>query len=163
MTSRLVPLIWSLPLTSNLPPPRPLTAVEWKVACGNLAVLNQLGRGSSASLSGTPRVALAMSTVKAILLVSGLEGSKAICASNFLKRPSTGTPICLLTKIISLWAGTSFCWASASVLVRAEMATKADTTKREAYMEVPVKKSSNDLGFRTHGLQHFNGDQATCG
>ena len=58
-------------------------------------------------------VALPMSTVKAILLVAGVVGLNATCASNFLNRPSTGTPICLLTNTISLCVGNSFCCARA--------------------------------------------------
>ena len=47
--------------------------------------LNHTALGSSASVSLEPRVALPVSTVKVILLVASLAGSKATWASNFLK------------------------------------------------------------------------------
>ena len=49
-------------------------------------------------------MALPVSMLKATLPASGFFGSRLICASNFLKRPSTGTPICLVTKVTSLCA-----------------------------------------------------------
>ncbi len=80
------------------------------MALGNWATLNHTGLGSSALASG-PMSTLPVSTVKAILLVASLAGSKLIWALKVLNRPSTGTPICLLTKRISLWAGTTACCA----------------------------------------------------
>ena len=41
--------------------------------------------------------------------VSGFFGSNATLASNLRNLPSTGTPICLLVKAISLPVGTSCC------------------------------------------------------
>ena len=108
-TSCVAPLIVSLPAASNLPPPRAFTALDWNVACGNLAALNHAALGTSASVSGDPKLALAVSILNAICAACGLAGSNATLASNFLKRPSTGTPICLLTKTISLRAASSFC------------------------------------------------------
>src|SRR5260221_172337 len=78
------PLMLSLPSTWYLPPPSALTAVESNTACGNLATLNQSALGSSASVSLAPMVALPVSTVKRILLVSGLAVSNWTWASNFL-------------------------------------------------------------------------------
>ena len=112
-TSWLAPLIVSLPATSNRPGPAALTVLLANVACGNSLVLNHSGLMSSASVSGAPSAALPRSTLKLIFAASGFFGSKATCASNFLNLPSTGTPICLLVKAISLCAGTSFCCASA--------------------------------------------------
>jgi hypothetical protein len=64
--------------------------------------------GTSASVSGTPKVALPVSMVKLTLPASGF-GSKLICASQLRNLPSTGTPIWCEVKPISLWAGTTFC------------------------------------------------------
>ena len=123
-TSLLTPLIASLPAISYLPPPSALIVPDWKVAFGNLAALNQTGFGSSASASLLIET-LARSTLNAILLAAGLAGSKAIWPSNWRKRPSTGTPICLLTKVISLCAGTSFCcaWAGTRTVAAARPMT----------------------------------------
>jgi len=105
-----------------------LTAVDWNVACGNCLVANQSGLVSSASVSATPSATLPRSMVRPIFEASGFFGSKATCASNFLNLPSTGTPICLLTKAISLCAGTSFCCAQAGVETAAAAASA--TTSR---------------------------------
>src|SRR6185295_13556659 len=40
-TSRLDPLTLSFPATSNLPPPKAFTLLDWKMACGNCLVENQ--------------------------------------------------------------------------------------------------------------------------
>ena len=106
-TSRAVPLMVSLPAASNLPPPRPRNVVDTNVAFGNFAVLNHAALANSASVSAAPRLALPRSTVKFTWPACGCLGLKSICASNCRKRPSTGTPICLLVKAISLCAGTS--------------------------------------------------------
>ena len=45
------------------------------------------------------------------VVASGFFGSKATVASNLRKRPSTGTPICLLTKRIWLFDASIFCGA----------------------------------------------------
>ena len=52
-TGRLLPLMLSVPATSNLPAPAGLTPVDTKVACGNFLVSNHspVGRVSSRSLS----------------------------------------------------------------------------------------------------------------
>ncbi len=109
-TSLLTPLMLSLPATSNLLASMRLMLLDWKVALGNAATLNHTALGSSA-LASRPMSTLPVSTVKAILLVASLAGSKATWALKVLNLPSTGTPICLLTNWISLWAGTSACCA----------------------------------------------------
>ena len=95
----------------NLPPPSPLIALDWKLACGNFAVSNQglcsLGVGLRDAERGAADV-----DRSATLPASGCFGSSAIWASNFLNRPSTGTPICLLTNDDLALAGTSLATAS---------------------------------------------------
>ena len=74
----------SLPVTSYWVGPSALTAVDSKRALGNCATLNHTGLGISASASREPRVALPVSTVKAMRLAAGVAGSKATWASNTL-------------------------------------------------------------------------------
>src|SRR2546425_1174764 len=128
------PLMLSLPSTWYLPPPSALTAVESNTACGNLATLNQSALGSSASVSLAPMVALPVSTVKRILLVSGLAVSNWTWASNFLKWPCRGTPICLAVKFTALWAGTSFCSARSAWDARAAAARAMEVSVEEKRM-----------------------------
>jgi hypothetical protein len=80
---------------------------------GELGDVEPGALGTSASVSGTPKVALPVSMVKLTLPASGFFGSKLICASQLRNLPSTGTPIWCEVKPISLWAGTTFCWAKA--------------------------------------------------
>src|SRR5438552_13790660 len=141
-TSRAAPLIASLPTTSKRPGPLGLTLVDWKTACGNCLMLNQSGLASSASVSATPRATLARSMVSAIFAASGFFGSNASCASNLRKRPSTGTPICLLVKAISLFAATS-CWAETGSAVAANSA-RAEAAKvgfMRAFIGVVIEDS----------------------
>ncbi len=62
-----------------------LDGAGFKRGLGELGHVEPHGLGSSASVSLEPRVALPVSTVKVILLVASLAGSKATWASNFLK------------------------------------------------------------------------------
>jgi hypothetical protein len=146
----------SLPVTSNLPAPSALIALDWKVACGNFGTLNQTGLGSSASTSGAPKLALPMSIVKLTLPASGFFGSKAIWASNLRKWPSTGTPICLLTKAISLLAASSFCCASAGADVPARTSSAAVAAQAAGRKTV----IGNSREMRTCG---FRADRCPCG
>ena len=111
VTGWLLPLMLSVPATSSLPASTCLTPVDMKVAFGNFRVSNQSGLSNSASVSAVPMEALPRSIVKLIFDAATCFGSNAICASNWRNLPSTGTPICRVTKAISLCAGTSFCWA----------------------------------------------------
>ncbi len=104
-TSRTLPLMVSLPSTMNLPLPRPLMAVDLKVASGNFATSNQIDLGSSASASGTPSSPLSIVICTLMLPDSGFFGSRSSVASKVLNLPSTGTPICLVTKTTSLCEG----------------------------------------------------------
>jgi hypothetical protein len=121
VTSTDVPLMLSLPATSNLPPPWALMLEDSKMACGNWGTLNQTGLGSSASVSRAPMVALPVSTVKRMRLVASLAGSNASCASNFLKCPCNGTPIWRALNSTRLCAGSNCCcaWAGAAASSRA--------------------------------------------
>src|SRR6218665_422677 len=145
-TSFVAPLIASLPVTSNLPPPRAFTALDWKVACGKAFVLNQSGLTTSASVSAAPSETLARSIVKPIFAVSVFFGSNATWASNFLNLPSTGTPICLLVKAISLWAGTSFCWAATGSTAATRAAAAMSFWK---VMVSSVRKDRRKFGGRS--------------
>ena len=102
-----MPFSSSLPTAWKRPPPSALIALDWNTARGNFALLNQGARGSSASLSAKPTVALPVSTVIETVPVCGAFGSSASWASNLRKRPSIGTPLCLTWNVISLCAGTS--------------------------------------------------------
>jgi hypothetical protein len=84
VTGFVVPLSVSLPAISNLPSPSALMAPDWKLACGKCAASNQGALGSSASLIGMPKPALAVSICSATVPPSGFLGSKATWASNFL-------------------------------------------------------------------------------
>src|SRR5688500_15879737 len=105
--SRTMLLMVSLPLTTNLPLPRLLMAVDRNVASGNFATSNQVDLGSSTSASGTPSNALSMLICTLALPLSGFFGSSSRLASKVRNLPSTGTPICLVTKVTSLCAGCS--------------------------------------------------------
>src|SRR3954467_7009306 len=120
--SLVVPFTLSLPDTSYLPPPLALMAVDAKVAVGNLATLNQVALGTSASVSGEPNVALEVAMVKATLPASGFFGSNAMSAVHLANRPSTGTPISLMANVIWLWAGTTWACAKTAPVKASEAA-----------------------------------------
>ena len=122
-----MPLRSSLPAAWNRPPPSALSALDWNTARGNLALLNQAARGSSASLSAKPTVALPVSTVIVTVPVCGAFGSSVSWASNLRNRPSIGTPLCLTWKVISLCAGTSL--AGAAVCAPAAVASTSGASR----------------------------------
>ena len=121
------PFSSSLPAAWKRPPPSALIALDWNTARGNFALLNQGARGSSASLSAKPTVALPVSTVIATVPLCGAFGSSASWASNLRKRPSIGTPLCLTWNVISLCAGTSL-----AVGARLRAGRRREQERREA-------------------------------
>jgi hypothetical protein len=144
-TSLLRPLMLSLPATSNWLAFTRLMLLDWNVAWGNAATLNQVALGSSA-LASRLMSALPVSTVKAILLVASWAGSNATWALKRLKRPSTGTPIWRLTNTMSLCAGSSVCWAWAASGSSGsnETAAKEKDHKRafiQQFLHQEIKKS----------------------
>src|SRR5574340_1216968 len=80
---------------------------EVKLATGVFLVSNHALPATSSSASALPVSMLARSISMRALPVSGLAGSTEICAANFLKLPSTGTFICLETKVMLLCCGRS--------------------------------------------------------
>ena len=109
-----------------------VTALVWRVLYAPEGFFNNalqaVGLGSWGRIwLAEPRTVLYALVVASLWRSSGyimvlyLAGLKSICASNFLKRPSTATPICLKTKLMSLWAGTSFwsAWAAGASTAKA--------------------------------------------
>ena len=138
----LLPLMVSAPATSNLPPPRALMLDDTNWACGNLGTLNHAGLGSSASVSRQePSVALPVSTVKAILLVANLAGSKRDLCAELLELAFGSTPIWRAVNCTSLCAGTSCCWASAACAPAAQRSANHDAGQGsgQLHAETPFK------------------------